>query len=92
MGSGSFLKVLAKNFDVLAGYGLRFPSPLLPPLQRSVDSWVLHLRCGAILGRVIRLFCVSGCLLIPAITGPRGCGESARGQGISLCRLLGRGG
>ena len=62
MGSGSFLKVLAKNFDVLAGYGLRFPSPLLPPLQRSVDSWVLHLRCGAILGRVIHLSCVSGCL------------------------------
>jgi hypothetical protein len=32
MGSGSFLKVLAKNFDVLAGYtGFCFPSPFLPP-------------------------------------------------------------
>jgi len=39
MGSGSFLKVLAKNFDVLAGYGLCFPPPLFSP--HSSDALVL---------------------------------------------------
>jgi hypothetical protein len=36
MGSGSFLKVLAKNFDILAGYGLLSPhSPFLALLASS---------------------------------------------------------
>ncbi|VAI72253.1 unnamed protein product [Triticum turgidum subsp. durum] len=51
MGSGSFLKVLAKNFDVLAGYGLLplpFPSPFLALVQgcilaRRLVHWSISL-------------------------------------------------
>jgi hypothetical protein len=36
MGSGSFLKVLAKNFDVLAGYDCLFILLISPPCDSLV--------------------------------------------------------
>ncbi|KAM0893540.1 hypothetical protein ACQ4PT_025055 [Festuca glaucescens] len=41
MGSGSFLKVLAKNFDILAGYGLLSPPPLPLPCPACILTLVV---------------------------------------------------
>lgn len=85
MGSGSFLKVLVSNIDVLAGYGHSSPSPSLyllalrrplPAIGRFVG------RCSVVSWRLMVGFVVDSVRAVPS-----GVGKVSGNLGWSLCRL-----
>jgi hypothetical protein len=75
MGSGSFLKVLANNFDVLAGYDF-FPIPSVFAHRRFIDSCICSVFPRCFFPRVRRRFFTSErARLISVVSAPSGMGK-----------------